>query len=114
MAVLTGIGKRKQIQIISVAPVKDGNGFMKANEIVLYSGWAEVTDPSSGRNYNQGKDSIEFSKQFKIRTRQNLTHDVNTRIVYAGKRYTVSSIIREKEKMFYTIIRAIAEDKGNV
>lgn len=104
------IGKRKQIKIISVAPtIETGTGLSKPNEIVLFSGWAEVTNPSGGRNYFIGQDSLDHTKLFKIRHNQGITADVHTRLIYAGKRYTVSSIEKDREKNFYWNIRATAK-----
>jgi SPP1 family predicted phage head-tail adaptor len=104
------VGLRKPIQIISVAPEKEeSTGLMKPAETVLYSGWAEVSNPSSNRNYFVGQDSMEHTKFFKIRHNMGITSDVNTRLIYSGKRYTVNSIERDKEKKFYWIIRATAK-----
>lgn len=107
---MAGIGKRKQIRIISVAPVKDNDtGRMIPNETILFNGWAEVDNPSSGRRFFVGQDSLNHTKFFKIRYHQALTADVNTRIIYGDKRYTVESIEKDKEKNFYWNIRATAQ-----
>lgn len=106
---MSGIGTRKQILIVSVAPVKDGDGLMKPNLEVLFAGWAEVTNPSGGRNYFVGQDSLDHTKFFKIRNHQAITSDVHTRLIYAGKRYTVSSIEKDSEKNFYWNVRATAK-----
>lgn len=103
------IGTRKQIKIISVAPVKDADGLMKPNETVLFSGWAEVTNPSGSRNYFVGQDSLDHTKFFKIRHNQAIAADVHTRLIYAGKRYTVNSIEKDSEKNFYWNVRATAK-----
>lgn len=106
---MAGIGTRKQIRIISVAPEKDSDGLMKPNEIVLFSGWAQVTNPSGGRNYFIGQDSLDHTKFFKIRNHQAITADVNTRLIYSGKTYTVNSIEKDIEKNFYWNVRATAK-----
>jgi SPP1 family predicted phage head-tail adaptor len=107
---MSGIGTRKPIQIISVTPEKEeSTGLMKPTETVLFSGWAQVTNPSGGRNYFIGQDSLDHTKFFKIRHTQGITSDVNTRLIYAGKRYTVNSIERDNEKKFYWNIRATAK-----
>lgn len=106
---MSGIGSRKQVKIISVAPVKNADGEMKPAEEVLFSGWAEVTSPSGGRNYFIGQDSLDHTKFFKIRHHQAISSDVNTRLLYAGKRYTVNSIEKDEEKNFYWNIRATAK-----
>lgn len=104
------IGQRKQIVIISVAPTKEEDtGLMKKDETVLYSGWAEVTNPSGSRNFSVGLDSLDHTKFFKIRNHQAIQADVNTRLIYAGKRYTVNSIEKDNEKNFYWNIRATAK-----
>jgi len=103
------IGKRKLIMIISVAPIKSANGEMKPNEEILFDGWAEVTSPSGGRNYFVGQDSLDHTKFFKIRNHQAITADVNTRLIYSGKRYTVNSIEKDSEKNFYWNVRATAK-----
>lgn len=106
---MAGIGTRKQIKIIDVAPTKDSNGHMKPNETVLFSGWAEVSNPSGGRNFFNGQDSLDHTKFFKIRNHQAINADVNTRLLYSGKRYTVNSIEKDIEKNFYWIVRASAK-----
>ena len=107
---MAGIGIRKQIQILSVAPTKDVDGYQKpADPVVLYSGWAEVTNPTGNRNYFIGQDSLDHTKFFKIRHSVAITSDVHTRLIYAGKRYTVDSIERDREKNFYWNIRATAK-----
>lgn len=103
---MAGIGKRVQIMIISVAPVKDGNGDMKANEQILFSGWANVWNPSGSRNYAVGQDSLDHTKFFKIRHHHGIVANADTRLIYATKRYTVNSIEKDKEKNFYWVIRA--------
>lgn len=110
---MTGIGIRKQIKIIDVTSVKDGDGLMKPQTTVVFFGWAEVTNPSSSRNYFIGQDSMEFTKFFKIRNQQPIVTDVNTRLIYSGKTYTVNSIVKDEEKNFYWIIRATAKDSGH-
>lgn len=109
---MAGIGSRKPIKIVDVTPAKNGSGHMKATSTVLFSGWAEVSDPSSGRNFFNGKDSLDYTKRFRIRATDEFNVTVNTRIIYAGKKYTVSGVERENEKLFYYIIRAAAEDAG--
>ena len=105
---MAGIGSRKQIKIIDVTPAKDSNGYMKPNETVLFSGWAELSNPSGGRNFFNGKDSLDHSKFFKIRNHQAINADVNTRLLYQGKRFSVNSIEKDNEKNFYWIVRATA------
>lgn len=109
MVVINSIGLRKQIKIIDVSPVQDGNGNMKPNETVLFAGWAEVTNPSSSRSFFLGQDSMDHTKFFKIRNHQFLTANINTRLIYDGKKYAVSSIEKEDEKNFYWIVKATAQ-----
>ncbi len=107
------IGKRKQIKIISVQSIKDNDtGLMKPNETILYSGWAEVNNQSSSRDFFNGQDSLEQTKFFKIRNNLQLTPNVETRVLYAGKQWTVNSIDQDKEKKFYWNVRAT--HKGHV
>lgn len=107
------IGRRKQIRIISVAPVKDNDtGRMIPNETILFSGWAEVDNPSSNRRFFVGQDSMSHTKFFKIRHHQGITTDVNTRLIYGGKRFTVDSIEKDNEKNFYWNIRATAQTEN--
>lgn len=103
------VGLRKPIKIIDVSPQKDGDGFMKKNEVVLFSGWAEVTAPSSFRSFLLGQDQMTQRKDFRIRNNIGLTTTVNTRIIYDGKRYAVDGIEKENEKSFYWIIRGSAK-----
>jgi head-tail adaptor len=107
------IGARKPIKIVSVTPDIDfSTGHAKAGETLIWEGWAEVTNPNSNRRFFSGQDSLEHTKFFKIRNNLEISHDVDTRLIYAGKRYTVNSIEREDEKKFYWIIRATAQSAG--
>lgn len=106
------VGLRKQIKIIDVTPVKDGDGLMKPATTVVFFGWAEVTNPSSSRSYFIGQDSFEHTKFFKIRNNQGISANVNTRLIYSGKTYTVSSIEKDEEKNFYWNIRATAKTEN--
>lgn len=102
------IGRRKQIKLIDVAPTKDANGYLKPGSSVLFSGWADVIDPGSSRLYQNGQASIDYTKVFRIRHNGGLHVGADTRIVYDGKKFTVESIEKEKEKKFYFIIKAKA------
>lgn len=107
------IGLRKKIKIIDVTTQKEvGSGLMKPNTTTLFFGWAEVSNPFSNRNFFIGQDSFDHIKNFKIRNHQGLSANVNTRLIYAGKTYTVSSIEKDGEKNFYWNIRATAKTEN--
>ncbi len=109
---MAGVGTRRQIKVVSIGGGKDGRGFNQTDETLLFTGWAEVSNPTGYRDWQNGQPQIGNTKQFRVRNNRQLELDSKTRIIYDGKRYTVDSIIREKEKSFYWIIRATAEDGG--
>lgn len=111
---MAGIGSRHQIKILSVAPAKDANGFMKPAETVLYSGWAQVENPSGFRTFIAGLDNLGNTKTFRIRHEKSTGIGVNARVIYAGKTYAVQTVIRDREKKFYSIITATAKDNGRI
>ncbi len=109
---MAGVGTRRQIKIVREANAEGDGGFAEAAEQVLYSGWAEVSNPSGFREFLSGQAQIGNTKRFRIRNNREITLDSRIRIKFDGKQYTVTSIEREAEKKFYWIIRATALDGG--
>jgi len=109
---MAGIGSAKVIKIVQMQVTHDAHGFSKPGEILLWAGWAQVSNASGYRDYQNGQALLGHTKEFKIRHHQAITSDVNTRLIYSGKRYTVTSIEEDREKQFYWIIRGTAETKN--
>lgn len=110
---MAGIGTRRQIKIIRKGNITGDGGFREADaEEVLFSGWAEVSNPSGFRDFISGQTQMGNTKRFRIRNNRVITLDSRTRIKFDGKEYLPSTIEREDEKKFYWIIRATAQDGG--
>lgn len=107
-----GIGQRKQVQIIPVTSTANTGGSWVENEGNRYSVWAEVTDPSGFRVYAQGQTQLGETKNFLIRFRFDRFPDCDWRLIYDGRKWTVSEIHKVDEKRFYW--RLTATSKSNV
>lgn len=105
---MASVGTMKKIKIIRMGSTADAGGFQKPSETVLWAGWAKVRQANGFREFTQGLTGMGYVKEFEIRNDRTITHDSDTRIVYAGRRYTVNSIEPKQEKRFWWIIRATA------
>lgn len=103
------IGSAHPIKIVVLTITRDVTGFAKTVELPVWAGWAQVREASGYREYQNGQALLGHVKEFKIRYNPALSPDVNTRVIYSGKRYTVTSIEPDREKTFYWNIRATAE-----
>lgn len=109
---MAGVGSSHPIKVLHIKIAQDLKGFSKTTETTVWAGWAQVREASGYRDYQNGQALLGHTKEFKIRYHQAITSDVNTRLIYAGKRYTVTSVEPDREKQFYWNIRATAETKN--
>lgn len=107
-----GIGQRKQLQLVQIVNTKGLNGEWNEAEGVRLGLWAEVTDPSGFRSYERGKTQLETVKSFKLRFRFDKYPGADWKIRYENKDWTITQILKLKEKKFYWDINAIS--KANV
>lgn len=70
-----------------------------------FGAWAEVTDLSGGR---QATEQTKFTEQkrFLVRFRFDKYPNVNWKVDYMGREWTINSMKRVDEKRFYWVIVA--------
>ena len=102
------VGMMKPIRLENRPSTKDSNGRWIAGTALKYNIWAEVTKDGSGRNVNNGQTQMSNSVSFKIWFNDTFSINTNWKIVYAGKRYTVTGVDRVNETRFNTLIKATA------
>ncbi len=108
-----GIGNRHQVQIVPYTDTQGAAGnWTGGTEGAPVDVWAEVQNPSGFRAYQNGQTQIGQTKDFFIRFRFDQFPNANWRIVYDGRRWTVSEIRKQDEKKFY--YRLTASSKSNV
>lgn len=107
-----GIGQRKPVKLQRVALGQSPTGRNTQGVTDTYSTWAEVSNPSGGRDYLNGQTHLENTKRFQIRFRFDLQPNCDWRIVYENKVWTVTSLRRVDEKNFYWQLTATS--KGDV
>lgn len=100
------VGQMKPIKIIQSGSTADTDGFRKPTESVLFAGWAKVRQANGFREFQQGLASMGSIKEFEIRNNLSIKYDADTRLIYAGKRFAITSIEPKKEERFWWIIRA--------
>jgi SPP1 family predicted phage head-tail adaptor len=98
------VGIMKPIRLESRPSTQDANGRWIAGTILKYNVWAEVTKDGSSRNVNNGQTQLSNSITLKIWFNDSL--NTNWKIVYAGKRYTITGLDRVNEMRFNTLIKA--------
>lgn len=69
--------------------------------VTKYNLWADVSKTGGSRNLLNGRNAITDTYQFKIRFRPDFKPTGNWKIVYEGKRYTVTNIEKDLGKRFY-------------
>ena len=89
----------KQIRLEKWVSTKDGSGDFKET-VTKYNLWAEVTRQGGSRISLSGRTALSESYEFKMQFRPDFKPSGNCRIVYDGKRYTVTSIRKDEEKRF--------------
>jgi head-tail adaptor len=68
--------------------------------------WAEVKRIGGGRSGLNGQVQLDNRIEFKVHWKPNIYPSGNWRIVYNGRKHTVSSIEKMEEDKFYWIITA--------
>lgn len=109
---MAGVGNMKPIQVRQLQSERDSNGFDIAGDRLVFTGWASVRQASGFREYLTGQAQLGTIKEFRIRHTHGFPYDVDTRLVYDGKQYTINSMERDREKRFWWVIRATALDQG--
>jgi SPP1 family predicted phage head-tail adaptor len=108
-----GIGVRKQVQLIQVLSVKDpSDGHWIETEGMKFGVWAEVSNPSGFRDYQNGQTQLGNTKKFLIRFRFDKYPDADWKILYENKEWTISNRQPVNEKRFYWQFTALS--KANV
>jgi SPP1 family predicted phage head-tail adaptor len=102
-----GIGSRQQVQLIQVLTVKAAAGNWTENvEGLKFGVWAEISNPSGFRDYQNGQTQLGTTKRFKIRFRFDKFPNADWKIRYDEKEWTISTKGKLDEKRFYWLITA--------
>lgn len=104
-----GIGQRKQVQLVQMVAAKQPAGNWNEVEGIRYGVWAEVSRNGGGRSYEHGQTNADNTKTFKIRFRFDKHPNVNWKIVYEDKDWTISNRSALAEKRFYWEITATSK-----
>jgi SPP1 family predicted phage head-tail adaptor len=105
-----GIGEMKQIKLVQLLTTKGANGNWTAPvEGEKFGAWAEISNSSGFRDYQNGQTQLGSTKRFKVRFRFDKYPKADWKVIYDGKEWTIS--VREKvdEKRFYWLITAQAK-----
>lgn len=108
----TGIGIRKQVQLVQMVSVKQAGGNWVTVEGARTGVWAEVTNPSGFRDYAHGQTQLGETKRFKIRYRFDKFPDADWLIRYDNKDWTITEKRKINEKRFYWQITATVKSSG--
>lgn len=103
------IGTRIQVQLVQILVGQDSDGRNREQEGERFGAWADITNPSGFRNYENGQTVLGNTKRFLIRFRFNKYPDCNWKIRYEGKDWTISEILKRAEKKFYWQLTATAK-----
>jgi SPP1 family predicted phage head-tail adaptor len=104
-----GIGNRRPVKLIQILVAIDATGRNIESAGDEFQTWAEITEPSSFRDYQNGQTQMGSSKRFLIRFRFDQFPNADWKIVYGGKEWTVSEIQKVQEKQFYWTFRATSK-----
>lgn len=106
-----GIGNTVMIQLIRQVVEQNGEGRMLESQDEVINIWAEISNPSGFRSYDHNQSSLETSKTFKVRFRFDKLPNVDWKIKYESRYWTIDRIQKVDEKRFYWQITATK--KGN-
>lgn len=104
-----GIGERKQVNLVQLLSSKAANGNWVTTEGIRFSSWAEITNPSGFRDYQNGQTQLGTTKRFKIRFRFDQFPNCDWKINYDGRDWTISEKQKLDEKRFYWLITATSK-----
>src|SRR6188472_1485757 len=96
-----GIGQRHQVQLVQVTNTQGPAGRWQEVEGQKFGVWAEITNPSGFRDYQNGQTQLGNTKRFKIRFKFNKYPNADWKIRYEGKDWTISNRQAVDEKRFY-------------
>lgn len=99
------VGLMRKIKLEKWTEAKDADGKWVESVESTDNLFAEVKFLSGSRESYAGQTNVSGSVRFKIR-HKNLKVVGKWKVVYNGKRYSITSIQRENEKKFYWILTA--------
>lgn len=97
------VGQRRKVKLERWTEVKDNTGRWVESIASSDNIFAEVTFLSGSRSSLNGQTNVNGSVRFKIRYNE-LDIKAKWKIVYSGKRYTITSLEKESGKRFYWIL----------
>lgn len=105
------IGQRKPFKLVDETPTRV-NGEPVPKQVTILRSWADVRSISSNRAVENNQTKIGKLFEFRFRYRSDISVNQNVRLVYDGKRYTIQSIEKDKQKKFYWTIRVEQKSFG--
>lgn len=105
-----GIGNRYPVQLVQYTEDKNIKGSWVETREDPRSMWAEVLNPSGFRAYQNGQTQLGESRDFVVRFRFDLYPNCNWKVIFQGRRWTITEIRQVDEKQFY--YRLSATSKG--
>lgn len=93
-----------QIRVEKWIAPKDAKGDAKEQVDVAYNLWAEMVSDSGNRSDSAGQTKLEKRKTFKIRFRPDWKLSGVWKIIYLGKRYSITNIERIREQRYNWLI----------
>jgi SPP1 family predicted phage head-tail adaptor len=105
-----GIGKRVQVQLVKLVAQKEAAGnWGTPAEAETIGVWAEISNPSGFRDYQNGQTQLGQTKRFLIRYRFDKHINCEWKIRYDDKDWTISEKQKIDEKRFYWRITATSK-----
>jgi head-tail adaptor len=105
---MAGIGTKKAFKLINITQTRDVKGNPSNTNSTELRGWGEVTDIRSNRSYD-GQSHIDKFFEVKFRFRDDISVNVDSRIILDRNRYVVQGIRKDKMKNFYWILTVQAK-----
>lgn len=96
---------RKQIRLEKWTSAKNASGDFKES-VSKYNLFSEVTNNGGGRSTVNGQTGLSDTISFRVRFNYGFKPNGDWRVVYDGYRFTVLSMVKEKENNFYWLITA--------
>lgn len=106
------IGNRKQVRITPYTSAQNAAGSSVETAGTPIDIWAEVSNPSGFRAYQNGQTQLGETKDFLIRYRFDQFPNCNWRLIYDGRNWAVSGIRKVDEKKFYYRVTATSKSDG--
>jgi SPP1 family predicted phage head-tail adaptor len=99
------VGQRRKVKLERWTQSKDANGRWVESIQSSDNIFAEVTFLSGSRSSTNGQTNVNNNIRFKIRYNE-LDIKAKWKVVYSGKRYSITSMHKEDGKRFYWILDA--------